>query len=159
MLGGFVLICETGDCLFSTVEFLSLPLQTVKVISVVSRIAIVTVSPEIIFRVFINDSNDSTNVYIINGLMESILNNLQKIGDQILLNIQMIEAPGDRHLWGEQYSREAKDIFKLQMEVAKNIANEIQAIITPEEEERINKAPTDDLVAYDHFLKGLDLLH
>jgi TolB-like protein/AraC-like DNA-binding protein/Tfp pilus assembly protein PilF len=148
---------------------------------------------------FINDSNDSTNVYIINGLMESLLNNLQriedlrvisrtsvekyrntsktipeiaselnvnyivegsgqKIGDEILLNIQMIEAPDDKHLWGEQYDREAKDIFKLQKEVARNIVDEIRAIITPEEEERINIAPTDDLVAYDYFLKGLDLL-
>jgi len=149
---------------------------------------------------FKNDSNDSTNVYIINGLMESILNNLQKIenlrvisrtsvekyrnttkiipeianelsvnyfvegsgqkiGDQIFLNIQLIEASTDKHLWSKQYNREAKDIFKLQMEVAKNIADEIQAIITPEEEERINKAPTDNLVAYDYFLKGLDLFH
>ncbi len=83
----------------------------------------------------------------------------QKIGDQILLNIQLIEAPSDKHLWSEQYNREAKDIFKLQMEVAKNIADEIRAIITPEEEERINKVPTDDLDAYDYFLKGLDLLN
>ncbi|MBE9509811.1 MAG: helix-turn-helix domain-containing protein, partial [Bacteroidetes bacterium] len=149
---------------------------------------------------FKNDSNDSTNVYIINGLMESILNNLQKIedlkvisrtsvekyrnapqiipeiarqlnvnyfvegsgqkiGDQILLNIQLIEAQTDKHLWSGQYSREAKDIFKLQMEVAKNIADEIEAIITPEEEERINKVPTENLVAYDYFLKGLDLFY
>ena len=83
----------------------------------------------------------------------------QKIGDQILLNIQLIEAPTDKHLWGKQYTREAKDIFKLQNEVAKNIADEIQAIITPEEEARINKVPTDNLVAYDYFLKGLDLLN
>jgi len=149
---------------------------------------------------FINDSNDSSNVYIINGLMEAILNNLQKIedlrvisrttvekyrdnsktiseigkelnvtyfvegsgqkiGDQILLNVQLIEAPTDRHLISEQYIREAKDIFKLQMEVAKNIADKIEVIITPEEEERINKAPTDNLVAYDYFLQGLDLLN
>ncbi len=149
---------------------------------------------------FINDSNDSTNVYIINGLMESILNNLQKIkdlrvisrtsvesfrnnprtipelarelnvnyivegsgqkiGDQILLNIQLIEAQTDNHLWGEQYNRETKDIFQLQREVAKNIADKIQVIITPEEEERINKIPTDNLVAYDYFLKGLDLMN
>ena len=149
---------------------------------------------------FINDSSDPTNVYIINGLMESILNNLQKIeelrvisrtsvekyrnasktipeiakelnvnyfvegsgqkiGDQILLNIQLIEAPTDKHLWTEQYSREAEDIFKLQMEVAKNIADRIEVIITPEEEERINKIPTEDLVAYDYFLKGLDLFY
>jgi TolB-like protein/class 3 adenylate cyclase/Tfp pilus assembly protein PilF len=146
---------------------------------------------------FINDSNDSTNVYIINGLMESILNNLQKIkdlrvisrtsvekyrsnpksipeiarelnvkyivegsgqkvGDQILLTIQLIEAQDDEHIWSEQYNREARDIFALQMEVAKNIAEKIEVIITPEEEALIEKAPTDDLVAYDYFLKGLD---
>ncbi|KPK84404.1 MAG: AraC family transcriptional regulator [Bacteroides sp. SM23_62_1] len=149
---------------------------------------------------FKNDSNDSSNVYIINGLMESILNNLQKIedlrvisrtsvekyrnvpvtipeiarelnvnyfvegsgqkiGDQILLNIQLIEASSDKHLLSEQYIKDAGDIFQLQMEVAKNIAGKIKAIITPEEEERINKVPTDDLVAYDYFLKGLDLLY
>jgi len=83
----------------------------------------------------------------------------QKIGDQILLHIQLIDASRDSHLWTEQYNREAKDIFKLQQEVAKDIAGEIQAIITPEEEERINKIPTDNLVAYDYFLKGLDLFH
>ena len=149
---------------------------------------------------FINDSNDSTNVYIINGLMESILNHLQKIedlrvisrtsvekyrntsktipeiaqelgvqyfvegsgqkiGDQISLNIQLIEASSDRHLWSEQYNREASDIFSLQSEVAKKIASEIQAIITPEEEKRLDKVPTRNLAAYDAFLKGLDLFY
>ena len=146
---------------------------------------------------FRNDSNDSTNVYLINGLMESVLNNLQKIedlrvisrtsvekyrnssmtipeiakelnvkyfvegsgqkiGNQILLNIQLIEGANDKHLWDEQYNREAKDIFKLQREVAKNIAGKIEVIITPEEEEQINKIPTSNLVAYDYFLKGLE---
>jgi len=149
---------------------------------------------------FINDSQDSSNVYIINGLMESVLNNLQKIeglrvisrtsvekfrkipktipeiaeelnvhyivegsgqkiGDQILLNIQLIEGQSDKHLWSEQYNREAKDIFELQLDIAKKIADKIEVIITPEEEERINKIPTDNLVAYDYFLKGLDLFY
>ncbi|MGQ8337035.1 helix-turn-helix domain-containing protein [Sunxiuqinia sp. A32] len=147
---------------------------------------------------FKNDSNDSTNVYIINGLMESVLNNLQKIedlrvisrtsvekyrnsgktipeiaqelnvryfiegsgqkiGDQIMLNIQLIEGEDDKHLWAEQYSRDTKDIFNLQMEVAKNIAGQIEAIITPEEQKLIEEVPTDNLEAYDHFLKGQDL--
>mgnify|MGYP002725538843 CR=1 FL=1 len=149
---------------------------------------------------FINDSDDSTNVYIVNGLMESILNNLQKIedlrvisrtsvekyrnnpktiseiaqeldvdyfiegsgqkiGDEILLNIQLIDAPTDKHLWAQQYSREAKDIFSLQREVAKNIADKIHVIITPEEEQRIDKVPTVNLEAYDYFLKGLDYFY
>ncbi|WP_346854492.1 helix-turn-helix domain-containing protein [uncultured Draconibacterium sp.] len=149
---------------------------------------------------FINDSNDSSNVYFINGLMESTLNNLQKIedlrvisrtsvekyrrnlkttpeiakeldvtyliegsgqkiGNQILLNIQLIEAATDNHLWSKQYKNNTEDVFSLQAEVAKNIAEEIQVIITPEEVHRIEKKPTNDLVAYDLFLQGLDLLN
>jgi TolB-like protein/AraC-like DNA-binding protein/Tfp pilus assembly protein PilF len=147
---------------------------------------------------FKNESNDSTNVYLINGLMESTLGNLQKIkdlrvisrtssekyrntaksipemakelnvsyfvegsgqkiGDQIVLDIQLIEASSDRHLWSGQYKRETKDIFQLQQEIAKSIAEEIKAIITPEEENRIKKKPTNNLVAYDLFLKGKSL--
>lgn len=149
---------------------------------------------------FINDSNDSTNVYIINGVMESILNNLQKIkdlrvisrtsvekyrnnpkiiseiarelnvryfvegsgqkiGNQILLHVQLIDANTDKHLWAGQYEREAKDIFKLQSDVAKHIAGEIEVYVTPEVEQLIDKVPTENLVAYDHFLKGLDLFY
>jgi len=148
---------------------------------------------------FKNDSNDSTNVYFINGLMESILNNLQKIedvrvisrtsvekyrnqpksipeiaqelrvsyliegsgqkiGDQIVLHIQLIEATSDRHIWSGRFKRETREIFELQSEVAMNIAEAIEAIITPEEEEQIDKIPTDNLVAYDYYLKGFDHL-
>ncbi len=144
---------------------------------------------------FKNESSDSTNVYLINGLMESTLGSLQKIkdlrvisrtssekyrdtrksipemakelkvsyfvegsgqkiGDKIVLNIQLIEAHSDRHLWSAQYNRETKDIFQLQQEIAKSIADEIKAIITPEEENRIRKKPTENLAAYDLFLKG-----
>lgn len=147
---------------------------------------------------FRNDSNDSTNLYLINGLMESTLTNLQKIkglrvvsrtstekyrntslsipemaeelnvryfvegsgqkiGDRILLNIQLIEASTDSHLWAKQYRREAEDIFELQQEIARNIADEIQVIITPEEKKNLEKRPTDNLVAYDLYLKGRDL--
>jgi tetratricopeptide (TPR) repeat protein len=83
----------------------------------------------------------------------------QKIGDRILLNIQLIEASTDRHLWANQYRREANDIFALQQEIAKKIAEEIQVIITPEEEKKIEKIPTDNVVAYDFFLKGKDLFY
>ncbi|QNL50943.1 helix-turn-helix domain-containing protein [Olivibacter sp. SDN3] len=148
---------------------------------------------------FKNDSNDSSNVYLINGLMDATLNNLQKIkdlrvisrtsaekyrnlsksvpemarelnvnyfvegsgqkmGNRILLNVQLIEAPNDKHLWSRQYRREATDIFQLQQEVAKDIAKEIQAIITRDEQMRIEKKPTENLAAYDSFMKGSDLM-
>ncbi|MGD1890140.1 MAG: helix-turn-helix domain-containing protein [Cyclobacteriaceae bacterium] len=146
---------------------------------------------------FKNESSDSTNVYFINGLMESTLNNLQKIedlrvisrtsvekyrntdkaipeiagelnvsyfvegsgqkiGDQVVLNIQLIEASSDRHLWAEQYSRKVEDIFALQNEVATKIAEAIEAIVTPAELEQIEKKPTENLQAYDYYLQALD---
>lgn len=149
---------------------------------------------------FKNDSADSTNIYFMNGLMEAILDNFQKIedikvtsrttvekyrnvaktipelskelnvsyfiegsgqkiGNEILLTIQLIEAPSDKHLWSRRYKRELKDIFQLQAEVAQAIAGEINAIITPAEQERIEKIPTQNLVAYDYYLKGLALLN
>ena len=149
---------------------------------------------------FKNDSGDSTNIYLINGLMEATLNNLQKIkdlrvlsrtsaekyrdsdksipeiaeelkvsyliegsgqkiGDRIVLTIQLIDGLNDHHLWSKQYRREASDIFTLQQEISQDIAERIQAIITPEEQDRIEKIPTENLKAYDLFLKGLELLN
>lgn len=149
---------------------------------------------------FKNDSADSSNVYIINGLMEATLNNLQKIkdlkvlsrtsaekyrnsnksipemakelnasyvvegsgqkiGDRVVLTIQLIDGTSDRHLWSKQYRREANDIFSLQQEISKDIAWEIQAVITPEEKNRIEKVYTQNTAAFDAFLKGLDLLY
>ena len=146
---------------------------------------------------FKNESADSTNLYFVNGLMESALNNLQKIedlrvisrtsaekyrdtdkgipeiaeelnvnylvegsgqriGNQILLNIQLIDASSDRPIWVEQYSREVGDIFELQNEVAKKIAAAIEVIVTPAELERIEKKPTENLLAYDYYLQALD---
>lgn len=144
---------------------------------------------------FKNESNDSSNVYLINGLMEATLVNLQKlkglrvisrsstekfrntslsipemakelnvqyfvdgsgqkIGNNLLLNIQLIDASGDRQLWAKQYRSEAKDIFQLQIEIAQNIVKEIQVIVSPEEKMKIEKQPTHNLAAYDEYLKA-----
>ncbi len=149
---------------------------------------------------FKNESGDSTNIYFINGLMESTLNNLQKIedlrvisrtsaekyrdsdkaipeiarelgvnyfvegsgqkiGDQVLLHIQLIEAKTDRPVWSEQYNREVGDIFALQNEVARKIAAAIQAVVTPDELALIEKKPTDNLRAYDYYLQGLEPMY
>jgi TolB-like protein/AraC-like DNA-binding protein len=157
------------------------------------------VEKSIVVLPFKNDSADSTNVYLINGLMEATLNNLQKIkdlsvlsrtsaekyrhsnktipelakelnatyfiegsgqkmDDRIVLTIQLIDGATDRHLWSKQYRREVSDIFALQQEISKDIAAEIQAVITPTEKKRIEKIPTQNLAAYDAFLKGLDFL-
>src|SRR3546814_9264568 len=83
----------------------------------------------------------------------------QKVGNRILLNIQLIDARRDSHLWARQYEREVTDIFQLQQEIAKDIANEIQAIVTWEEQKQIERIPTNDLVASDMFLKAVELMN
>lgn len=80
----------------------------------------------------------------------------QRMGDQVLLNIQLIEAKSDRPIWGAQYSREVGDVFALQNEVAKKIATAIEAIVTPDELEQIEKKLTENLLAYDYYLQALD---
>ena len=146
---------------------------------------------------FKNESADSTNLYFVNGLMESALNNLQKIedlrvisrtsvekyrktdkgipaiaeelnvnylvegsghrvGNQVLLNIQLIDASMDTPIWVEQYNREVEDIFAVQNDVAKKISDAIAAVVTPAELEQIEKKPTENLLAYDYYLQALD---
>lgn len=149
---------------------------------------------------FKNDSKDSSNVYIVNGLMDAILNNLQKVkdlrvisrtsvekyrnsdktiaeiaeelgvsyfvegsgqkvGDQILLNIQLIDTQNDKHIWAEQYDRKLNDIFEIQKEVASKIVQQVEVKITPDELDRIEEEPTDNILAYDFFLQGLEYLY
>lgn len=78
----------------------------------------------------------------------------QKVGDQVMLNIQLIDAVTDTRIWGEQYTHELVDIFAVQNEVAKKIADAIKAKVTPSELEQIDKKPTDNLAAYDYYLKA-----
>ncbi|WP_344729568.1 helix-turn-helix domain-containing protein [Corallibacter vietnamensis] len=156
-----------------------------------------TLSKSIAVLPFKNMSSDSSNLYFVNGLMESSLNNLQKIedlrvisrtsvekyrntnktvseiakelnvnyivegsgqrvGDQVLLNVQLIEALNDSPIWTEQYNHKVVDIFALQNTVAKKIADAIQAKVTPAELQQIDKKPTENLEAYDYYLKALE---
>lgn len=146
---------------------------------------------------FQNDSQDSSNVYLINGLMVAIIDHLhqieslqvtsrttaeryrgvsrtipelaeelgvsyfvegsgQKIGNQILLTLRLIDAQADTLIWSRRYQRETTDIFQLQTEVSTSIAQEIEVFISPEEQQRIELPPTDNLTAYDHYLRGLE---
>lgn len=79
----------------------------------------------------------------------------QRIGDQVLLNIQLIDASNDTPIWAEQYNHKVVDLFSLQNAISKKIADAIQATVTPAELEQINKKPTENLVAYDFYLKAL----
>jgi TolB-like protein/AraC-like DNA-binding protein len=81
----------------------------------------------------------------------------QKNNNNVLLNIQLIDARTDAPVWTEQYNYELDDVFELQNTVAKKIALAIQANITPNELARIDKKPTESIEAYEMFLRGYEI--
>jgi TolB-like protein/AraC-like DNA-binding protein/Flp pilus assembly protein TadD len=77
-----------------------------------------------------------------------------KDGDKARLIVKLIQTNNEKQVWSNEYDREWKDIFFVQSEVAETIASELQAIITPEEQQLIRKLPTVNLTAYDFYQRG-----
>src|SRR5438105_3492379 len=80
---------------------------------------------------------------------------VQKSGDSVRVNVHLIKAANDSHLWADTYDRKLTDIFSVESEVAKAIADQLRAHITGQEEQEIAAKPTDNAEAYDAYLRGL----
>jgi TolB-like protein/tetratricopeptide (TPR) repeat protein len=78
----------------------------------------------------------------------------QKYGDNARLIVQLIKAGKEGHLWANDYTRNWKDIFAVQSEVAQTIARELRVVISPEEKQLIEKVPTVNLTALDFYQRG-----
>jgi serine/threonine protein kinase/Tfp pilus assembly protein PilF len=89
------------------------------------------------------------------GVANVVEGTVQKAGDQIRVNVQLINAQTDSHLWGDIYDRKVTDILVVESEVAKAIADQLQAKLTGAETEVIGAKPTDNPEAYDAYLRGL----
>ena len=81
---------------------------------------------------------------------------IRRAGDQLRISCQLVDAATETQIWAETYDREMQDIFAIQSEVAKQIAKNLKAKLSPIEKERIDKKPTANLTAYDYYLKGRD---
>jgi tetratricopeptide (TPR) repeat protein len=81
---------------------------------------------------------------------------IQRAGGQVHINVQLIDAMTDEHLWAESYDREltAENIFTIQSEIAQAIAQALQAVLTPEEQSRVAAVPTSNFASYEEFLRG-----
>ena len=80
---------------------------------------------------------------------------VQKSGDSVRVNVQLIKAANDSHLWADTFDRKLTDIFSVESEVAKAIAEQLRAKLTGQEEQVIAAKPTDNPEAYDAYLRGL----
>ena len=81
---------------------------------------------------------------------------VQKAGDRVHINVQLIQADNDAHLWAQSYDRQLIDIFGVEAEVAKSIADSLQATLSPQEKARVETKPTTNADAYVLYLRGRD---
>src|SRR6516225_7271912 len=79
---------------------------------------------------------------------------VQKAGDKVRVNVQLIDARADTHLWAKSYDRDLKDVLGVESEVSQQIADALQAKLSPSESEALASAGTHDTQAYDLFLRG-----
>ena len=89
------------------------------------------------------------------GVANLLEGSVQKTNDQVRVNVQLIRAANDSHLWAETFDRKLTDIFSVESEVAKAIADQLRAKLTGQEEEVIAARPTNNPQAYDAYLRGL----
>jgi TolB-like protein/Flp pilus assembly protein TadD len=89
------------------------------------------------------------------GVAHIVEGSVQKSGDAVRVNVQLIRAANDSHLWADTFDRKLTDIFSVESDVAKAIADQLSAHLTGREAQVIAAKPTDNVEAYDAYLRGL----
>ena len=90
------------------------------------------------------------------GVANILEGSVQKAGEAVHINVQLIRTATDEHLWADSYDRKLDDIFAVEGEVAQTIAERLKATLTGAEAQQVNAAPTRNRAAYDAYLHGLD---
>ncbi len=90
------------------------------------------------------------------GVGHIVEGSVQRIGDRVRVNVQLIEPLKDEHLWAELYDRNLADVFAVQSEIATAIAKALRARLSQREQNAVAGRPTENLTAYDAYLRGLD---
>jgi len=88
------------------------------------------------------------------GVATVLEGSVQRAGDKVRVNVQLLDARIDTHLWAKSYDRDLKDVFAVESEVAQEIADALRAKLSPSQSDAVATAPTRDPEAYDLFLKG-----
>jgi TolB-like protein/Flp pilus assembly protein TadD len=90
------------------------------------------------------------------GVANILEGSVQKAGEAVHINVQLIRAATDEHLWADSYNRKLDDVFAVEGEVAQTIAERLKATLTGAEVQQLSAAPTRNRAAYDAYLRGLD---
>ncbi|HEX4697203.1 MAG TPA: protein kinase [Candidatus Udaeobacter sp.] len=85
------------------------------------------------------------------GVAHVMEGSVQRAGNRVRVNAQLIDARTDAHLWAQTYDRDLADVFAIQSEIAKAIADQLQAKLSPNEKSEIEQPPTTDVIAFDFY--------
>ena len=88
------------------------------------------------------------------GVADVLEGSVQKSGDEVLVNVQLIDARSDRHIWAKAYTRTLSDIFNVESDVSQRVADQLKLELVPAVAKRIQTAPTQNPEAYDSYLKA-----
>jgi len=91
------------------------------------------------------------------GVAHLVEGSVQRAGNKVRVNAQLIDARNDAHLWAQTYDRDLADVFAIQSEIANAIADQLQAKLSPTEKAAIEQRPTTDLVAFDLYTRAKSL--
>src|SRR5256886_2173268 len=91
------------------------------------------------------------------GVATILEGSVRRIGNRVRVNVQLINTENDEHLWAEDYDRELTDVFAIQTDLARKIAGELQAKLSPSEKAQFERKPTENGEAYLAFVQGHDL--
>jgi TolB-like protein/class 3 adenylate cyclase/Flp pilus assembly protein TadD len=89
------------------------------------------------------------------GVANILEGSVQKSGDAVRVNVQLIKAANDSHLWADTFDRKLTDVFSVESDIAKSIADQLRAKLSGQEEKAITDKPTNNPEAYDAYLRGL----
>ena len=93
------------------------------------------------------------------GVAHVVEGSVQKIANAVHVNVQLIRAATDEHLWAESYNRKLDDVFGVEGEVASAIADQLKAKLTGQEQKAVTEKPTQNAAAYDAYLRALAIEH
>src|SRR6478735_2168898 len=92
------------------------------------------------------------------GVARVVEGSVQRAGNRVRVNAQLIDVSTNRTLWGQSYDRNLADVFAIQSEIATSIAHQLQANLSPREKTVIEQAPTNDITAFELYARAKDLL-
>jgi serine/threonine protein kinase len=92
------------------------------------------------------------------GVAHVVEGSVQRSGNRVRVNAQLVDARTDRHLWAQTYDRDLADVFTIQSEIAKTIADQLQAKLSPSEKNAIELPPTSDISAFDLYARAKNIL-